>query len=390
MKYHTYLAVLLSLFFVFSVEAADKPLKVYILAGQSNMDGHAQTRTIAAMKGDPEVADLYNEMVDKDGKPITVDGVYFVQDERSQQLDATCGSAWKGPKVGPEYAFGITMHKSLEQPILLIKTAWGGRDLIQHFRPPSAGDYELETDKWGNKTGHYYREMIKGVQDVLADPGKHHPDYDKEAGYEIAGFVWFQGFNDQFGPYPRTDPEDSDSVKDFSEYGRLLACLIRDVRKDLSAPQMKVVIGAIGIEGVVATEHEGKLPRKAATWVMLQRAQAAPAAMPEFKGDVAVVYTGKYWDHKLGQAVDRMKKVDRKVWGRTKDKKVSRDEKEALREEIAAEVLKPGDREILKGSSDGAYHYLGSAKIYSRIGKAFAEAMIALGEEKERADKGGE
>jgi hypothetical protein len=42
------------------------------------------------------------------------------------------------------------------------------------------------------------------------------------------------------------------------------------------------------------------------------------------------------------------------------------------------EVLPLKDREILKGASNGDYHYMGSAKIMAQIGKAFAEAMAVL------------
>jgi hypothetical protein len=42
------------------------------------------------------------------------------------------------------------------------------------------------------------------------------------------------------------------------------------------------------------------------------------------------------------------------------------------------EVLPLKDREVLKGASNGDYHYMGSAKIMAQIGKAFAEAMAEL------------
>jgi len=42
------------------------------------------------------------------------------------------------------------------------------------------------------------------------------------------------------------------------------------------------------------------------------------------------------------------------------------------------EVLSPKDREALKGASNGGYHYLGSAKIFAQMGKAFAEALLHL------------
>lgn len=368
MKYHTYLAVLLSLFFVFSVEAADKPLKVYILAGQSNMDGHADVRTIAAMKGDPEVADLYNEMVDKDGKPIAVDGVYIVHGDRSGKLDASFGSTQRGPKIGPEYAFGITMKKLTKEPILIIKTAWGGMNLLQQFRSPSAGPYETEADKWGNPTGHKFRQMIKAVKDVLADPGKYHPAYDPKAGYEIAGLVWFQGWNDYVNKgYYRADRTNRKSPADYSEYTRLMACFIRDARKHLSAPDMKFVIGAFGVSG----DKDGNQ-------VKLAKAQGATADLPEFKDNVGVVYTAKYWDHKLGNAAGEMKWIRKQVWHA---RRKSKEEQEAIRAKLIAEKLTEEELELLKiGQSNKPYHYLGSAKMYSRFGKAFAEAMIELDE----------
>ena len=46
------------------------------------------------------------------------------------------------------------------------------------------------------QAGHYYRLMVEHVRRVLSDPGRVHPAYDPELGYELAGFVWFQGWND--------------------------------------------------------------------------------------------------------------------------------------------------------------------------------------------------
>jgi hypothetical protein len=42
------------------------------------------------------------------------------------------------------------------------------------------------------------------------------------------------------------------------------------------------------------------------------------------------------------------------------------------------EVLSPKDREALKGASNGGYHYFGSAKIFSQMGRAFAEAIVSM------------
>ena len=44
-----------------------------------------------------------------------------------------------GGKIGPEFTFGLTMDRALDEPVLIIKTAWGGKSLYYDFRPPSAG-----------------------------------------------------------------------------------------------------------------------------------------------------------------------------------------------------------------------------------------------------------
>jgi len=189
--------------------------------------------------------------------------------------------------IGPEFTFGIYMEKKLQEPILIIKTAWGGRSLNTEFRPPSAGQYKLpneipdpvERKKWQDDkdaaSGVFYRMMVEHVKKVLADPKRVCPAYDPKEGYELAGFVWLQGFNDLVDgtTYPNGD---------YSEYSRLLAHFIRDVRKDLSAPKMPFVIGVLGVDG----EKN----------VNFRKAMAAPAAMPEFKGNVVAVDTAPFWD----------------------------------------------------------------------------------------------
>lgn len=42
--------------------AQAKPLKVYIVAGQSNMEGHVQTRTFPAIAKDPATKYLYDKI----------------------------------------------------------------------------------------------------------------------------------------------------------------------------------------------------------------------------------------------------------------------------------------------------------------------------------------
>jgi alpha-galactosidase len=345
--------------------AADKPLKVFILAGQSNMQGHANVLTFDSMADDPKTAPIFKEMRNADGTPRVCEKVWISSvgcagdgwsDVIGQTGKLTAGFGASPAEIGPEFTFGIYMEKALGEPILIIKTAWGGRSLQRDFRSPSAGrcvpsdrslawikqhndDLEKIQARLDKETGVFYRHMIDHVRKVLADINRVVPEYDPKQGYELAGFVWFQGFNDMIDEwnYDRMKPGGYDM------YGQLLAHLIRDVRKDLSAPKMPFVIGVMGIGGV----KEGEKPPQ----MYFRQAQAAPASLPEFKGNVVAVQTAPFWDDDLASLQARAEKKEK---------------------------LTPEEEKRLKGISNGGYHYLGAAKIMAPIGKAFAEAMANL------------
>ena len=321
-----YIATLLitTLFAATGVEA--KPLKVFILAGQSNMEGHAEVRTFDYIGKDPLTAPLLKEMRNPDGTPRVCDKVWMsyltgpydgsANGEGLGKLTAGFGARGDQPtkdggKIGPEFTFGITMEKELKEPILIIKTAWGGRSLNTEFRPPSAGPYTLPKEiqelwdkhpqgahgvpkledrkQWqadkDAASGVFYRMMIEHVKKVLADPKRVCPEYDEKAGFELAGFVWLQGFNDLVDGTTYPGP---DQPEKYDEYSRLLSHFIRDVRKDLSAPKMPFVIGVLGVDG---EQH-----------VNFRKAMAAPADMPEFKGNVVAVDTAPFWDYAIAAA----------------------------------------------------------------------------------------
>lgn len=382
--------------------ASKKPLKVYILAGQSNMEGHAEVRTFDHIGMDAKTAPMLKDMRNADGNPRVLDDVYISYltgiggwgkpmkpTTKQGKLTVGYGSLARGTKIGPEYTFGIYMHKHLNEPILLIKTAWGGKSLHTDFRPPSGGAYEWNEETSANvtaekkeakkkATGLYYRLMMEHVKRVLADPGKVYPAYDKEAGYEVAGFVWFQGFNDMVAreTYPdRTQPGGYDL------YTELLCHLIRDVRKDLNAPKMNFVIGVLGVGGIPTAESEAKKPsRYRGIAPGIRKAMAAPAGMKEFRDSVAAVYTDKYWDTELEELDNRMStKVKAKMKEIEKKGKLSKDEKAALSEKLINEAFTKKELKILEtGKSNQGYHYLGSSKTLGQIGKAFADAMLKL------------
>lgn len=375
-----------------------KPLKVFILAGQSNMQGHAKVETFDYIGDDPATAPLLQEMRGADGMPRVLENVWISSigclgdaysdlTEKTGRLTAGFGAPEN--KIGPEFTFGITMEKLLGEPILIIKTAWGGRSLHTDFRPPSAGPYvptPEEAKRWAEKperktkteaaTGVFYREMVAHVKKVLADPKRVGPAYDATQGYEIAGFVWLQGFNDLVSSdtYP---PKPGEKVRDYSKYGVWLADLIRDVRKDLGAPKMPVVIGVLGVDGLNANEHTKAF----------RKAMAAPAALPEFKGNVVAIETAPFWSEELGAIDKKREKVSQMRYyldskhknHANADGKMTDEEKRAFVKKYEAEILSPAELALWKrGASNGGYHYLGCAKTFALMGKAFAEANLAM------------
>jgi hypothetical protein len=162
-----------------------------------------------------------------------------------------------------------------QKPILLLKTAYGGRDLAIDFRPPSSGVGNYS----GVKPMHFgwqYRDMIATILDGLAHISTLIPQYDEEAGYELAGFVWFQGWNDMIS-WPKV-----------AEYQFNLANLIRDVRADLDVPNMPFVIGELGMKGLHPTGQG------ADRYMAMQQAEQAVAMMEEFRNSTMYVPTAKY------------------------------------------------------------------------------------------------
>jgi hypothetical protein len=243
-----------------------EPVKVFILAGQSNMEGQGMIRgekpgTLESLLKDPASAPRFRHLAGEDGKWVVREDVRIWYLGRSGGLGV--GYSPKGDAIGPELQFGHVVGDAIDSPVLLIKTAWGGKSLGKDFRPPSAG----------GEVGPFYIEMLKHVKAVLADLKSLVPGYDGR-GYEIAGFGWHQGWNDRIHQAFN------------EEYERNLAHLIRDVRKDLGVPALPFVVAETGMTG-----PEEKHPRA----LSLMKAQAAVAEYPEFKGNVAFVPTRQFW-----------------------------------------------------------------------------------------------
>ena len=382
-----------------AMQAAGGPLKVYLLVGQSNMQGHAQVRTFDHIGMDPKTAPILKAIRNADGTPKVCENVWISSvdtappgSERHGRLTAGYGASGRGLKIGPELTFGIYMKQHVDEPILIIKTAWGGKSLNTDFRPPSAGPYEFNAQQLENlkkqgkdiaqaragrakMTGQYYRLMMEHIKKVLGNIKRVYPAYDAKAGYELAGFVWFQGWNDMVdrGTYPnRAKPGG------YAQYSEVLVHFIRDVRKGLSAPKLPFVIGVMGVGGPVE-KYGPDQKRYAGIHSEFRKAMAAPAKLSEFKGNVTAVFTENYWDHQLSELSSRMGKVNAKRRSLGNDKTLSAEERSKFVETYKADLFTEEEIRILEtGISNAAYHYLGSSKVLGQIGKAFADAQAQM------------
>jgi hypothetical protein len=272
----------------FSATAATKPVRVFILAGQSNMEGAGQIKADPKRNGgkgsleflvkDAATAKHFAPLVDAIGQWRTRDDVWISYLDRKGPL--TVGYGARQETIGPELGFGWVMGDALDESVLLIKCAWGGKSLAIDFRPPSAGKppYSL-----GEKTdaaiaadptilGKYYRETLALTKAAVAKIKDLVPGSDGR--YVLSGFGWHQGWNDRVND------------KFNAEYEINMIHFIRDIRKDLGAPTLPFVIAETGMGGPEETH-----PRA----LSLMKAQAAVAEHKEFKGNVAFVSTRAFW-----------------------------------------------------------------------------------------------
>ena len=381
-----------------SIAAEKKPLRIFILAGQSNMQGHAKISTIEHIGMDPATKPMLAEITGADGKPKVAERVWIssigcAKDDTTEQTGKlTAGFGATTEKIGPEFTFGLYMQKFTDAPILLIKTSWGGKSLNTDFRPPSAGPYvfnetqlagfqkqrkdvdAIKADK-AKETGVYYRLMVDHVKKVLGDIKHVVPEYDAAQGYELAGFAWFQGWNDMVdgGTY-----ENRDKPGGYAAYSEVMAHFIRDVRKDLGVPKLPFVIGVLGVGGSTA-DYGPDQQRYKSTHDNFRNAMAAPAQLPEFKGNVAAIWTEKYWDSELTAAKAKENAIKQQVKKLAKEASMTPADEKAALEKMRMEGLTERERTVMeKGISNLEFHYLGSAKILGGIGKGLAEKMAEL------------
>jgi hypothetical protein len=219
--------------------------------------------------------------------------------------------------------------------------------------------------------------MMEHVKRVLADPQRVCPAYDAGQGFEIAGFVWLQGWNDMVDHHVYPLPKKDDATPRYAEYSRVLAAFIRDVRKDLGAPKMPFVIGVMGVGGAKPDKDNAAF----------REAMAAPTSLPEFQGNVVAVPTAPFWSEELAAIEAKHYQVRQMAYfldskhkdHANKDGAMTKTQQQEYLRKFEADTISPAEAALWqRGASNAGYHYLGCAKTFALMGRAFAQANLEM------------
>ena len=335
---HAARLIALSLTAAASAHATDKPVKVFILMGQSNMVG------MGAVTGDKEGSlekavkeeKLYPYLVDAAGNWVQRDDVRYTQvmvgrGGGMNLMNNDWLKVGKG-KIGVEHGFGHKIGDALDEPVLILKSCIGNRALGWDLLPPGSEGFEhTSKDKTGKEVtwvhpgykgsperwekgtepkpiawyaGKQYDDDVANAKKVLSELDKYVPG---AKSYEVAGFLWWQG------------ERDCGSEALSQRYEQNLVAVIKSLRKDFNAPNAKFVMATLG-EAVKGGGGNTETVLNA-----MNAVDGTSGKYPEFKGNVATVYT-----HDMARG----------------------------------------------GSGNG--HYGGNAKVYMDVGEAMGKAMVDL------------
>jgi hypothetical protein len=281
-----------------------KKVKVFILMGQSNMVGMGDIQP-------EEKSGTLTHLIKVDKKfPFLVDDatnwttrkdVYYY-DARLKKGSYLSATSNNGKAIGPELGFGFVMGQMLDEPVLILKTCIGNRSLGWDLLPPGSERYTAEvTERNGKKVtktfagykdtpafwvegeaqktndwyaGKQYDDDLANAKTALEDLAQIYPDYQGQ-GYEIAGFVWFQGHKDHFVP----------AYAD--RYELNLVNLIKQLRKDYAAPNAKFAL-ATGCGNPGRTGLGQKIAEA-------QLAVGDAKNHPDFAGNVKCLDAREFW-----------------------------------------------------------------------------------------------
>ena len=226
-----------------------KPVKVFILLGQSNMLGFGNVKgekegslAFAVKQGKYPylVDDAGNWTVRKDVRNVRV---MDFKDEHNDWLTPNANT------IGPEIGIGHCVGYAVEEPVMLLKSCIGNRSLGFDLLPPGSQPFEFNGKTYpgyrgtwdapkgnGEKpevwyAGKQYDDDIESAQQVLKNLDKYYPGA-KE--YEVAGFFWWQG------------DKDMRDAGLSAYYEKNLIQLTDVLREEFDAPEAKFVYASLG------------------------------------------------------------------------------------------------------------------------------------------------
>ncbi len=238
-----------------------KPVKVFIILGQSNtleMGKVAGADKDGSLEHATKTAKLYPFLVDDAGAWTTRKDVrnVSVMQKRSMSVYRNDWLTVSGKKMGIEIGIGHHLGNAIDEPVMILKSSIGNRSLGWDLLPPGSEQYEMKNtkdgkiyiypgykespDKWEKGTepkkigwyaGLQYDADIGNAKKILAELDKYYPG---AKGYEVAGFLWWQGDKDMRNP------------AHVAMYEKNLVQLLKSLRKDFNAPKAAFVTASLG------------------------------------------------------------------------------------------------------------------------------------------------
>lgn len=294
-----------------------KPVQVFLIMGQSNAVG------LGSVTGDKpgtlenavKVEKLYPFLIDDTAAWTERKDVRNVQVMVGRGGMSRMHNEWMavtGRTLGVEYGVGHQLGNALSGPVMILKSSIGNRSLGWDLLPPGSkkfladlkqrdgsvkkmviAGYKDAPDLWeadpakGVDTppppfvdkagkpvewyaGKQYDDDVANAKTVLSELDQHYPGATK---YEVAGIFWWQG------------EKDAGNEAHAAKYEENLAFLIKTLRKEFNAPDAKFVIGTLGEATKGMTNTTGRILDA------MMAVDGMSGKYPEFKGNVATVYT---------------------------------------------------------------------------------------------------
>ena len=209
--------------YIFQKPQATKKTKVFLLAGQSNMEGRADANKL--LSGDLKRLSKARENVQLAFNNNSVSPL------RAFAPSIEIAEIYKRDLIfGPELFFGIGLSEVWpDEKILLIKLSEGSTSLHGCWHPEwSKNNAEIMGEENESKL---YNELINYIDQILTD-------YKKDE-YEICAILWVQG------------ETDSGNKIAAAAYGENLQQLISHVRQDLKNDTLPFLLFQVGNKKVV-------------------------------------------------------------------------------------------------------------------------------------------